>query len=136
MTEPGRRRPQRVRVTRTLPLRGRVTSPPRSPDVVSVYDRSLRRAQLRWSVASVLVVVVPLLGLPVLGVLLPGAAAFPLLGVPLAWWVLAVAVYPVIWLVGRRHVAGAERSEEDYRELVGDRPAGGGAGGRDVRGPT
>lgn len=120
MTEPGRRRPQRVRVTRTLPLRGRVASPTRSADVVSVYDRSLRRAQLRWSVASVLVVVVPLLGLPLLGVLLPGVAALPVLGVPLAWWVLAAGVYPVIWLVGRRHVAGAERSEEDYRELVGE----------------
>ena len=120
MTEPGRRRPQRVRISRTVPLRGRVTSPPRSPDVVSVYDRSLRRAQLRWSVASVLVVVLPLLALPLLGVLLPGIAAVPVLGLPLAWWVLAVEVYPVIWLVGRRHVAGAERSEEDYRELVGD----------------
>jgi hypothetical protein len=39
--------------------------------------------------------------------------------------VLAVLVYPVIWLVGRRHVAGAERSEEDYRELVGEQPPGG-----------
>jgi len=92
--------------------------------VVSVYDRSLRRAQERWSLASVLVVVLPLLSLPALGVLLPGAAALPLLGVPLAWWVLAVWVYPLLWLVGRRHVAGAERSEEDYRELVGERPAG------------
>ncbi|MFC3689589.1 hypothetical protein [Aquipuribacter hungaricus] len=122
MTEPGRRRPQRVRVTRTVPLRGRVVSPARSPDVVSVYDRSLRRAQLRWSLASVLVVVVPLLGLPVLGVVLPGVAALPVLGVPLAWWLLAVLVYPVLWLAGRRHVAGAERSEEDYRELVTDLP--------------
>jgi hypothetical protein len=93
--------------------------------VVSVYDRSLRRAQLRWSVTTVLGVVVPLLSLPLLGVLLPDVAALPLLGVPLAWWVLAVLVYPVIWLVGRRHVTGAERSEEDYRELVGEQPPGG-----------
>ncbi|MGJ7439815.1 hypothetical protein [Aquipuribacter sp. MA13-6] len=107
-------------MTRTVPLRGRVTSPPRSEDVVSVYDRSLRRAQLRWSVASVLVVVVPLLLLPLLGVLVPGVAALPVLGVPLAWWLLAVAVYPVIWLAGRRHVTGAERTEQDYRELVED----------------
>lgn len=120
MTEPGRRRPARVRVTRTVPLRGRVTSPPRSEDVVSVYDRSLRRVQLRWSVASVLVVVVPLLLLPLLGVLAPGVAALPVLGVPLAWWLLAAVVYPVIWLAGRRHVTGAERTEQDYRELVED----------------
>jgi len=109
-----------VRVTRTVPLRGRVTSPPRSEDVVSVYDRSLRRAQLRWSVVSVLVVVAPLLLLPLLGVLVPQAAALPVLGVPLAWWLLAIVVYPVIWVVGRRHVAGAERTEADYRELVED----------------
>ncbi|WP_380169441.1 hypothetical protein [Jannaschia sp. R86511] len=124
MTEPGRRRPTRVRVTRTVPLRGRVSSPARSDDVVSVYDRSLRRAQLRWSLASVLVVVVPLLLLPALGVLAPGTAALPVLGVPLAWWTLAGAVYPVIWLAARRHVGGAERTEADYRELLDeqDRP--------------
>jgi len=122
VTEPGRRRPARVRVTRTVPLRGRVPSPVRSPDVVSVYDRSLRREQLSWSAASVLIVVVPLLLLPVLGVLAPTAAALPVLGVPLAWWLLAVVVYPVIWLAGRRHVAGAERTEADYLELVEDDP--------------
>lgn len=120
MSEPARRRPARVRVTRSVPLRGRVASPARSPDVVSVYDRSLRRAQLRWSIASVLAVAVPLLSLPLIGVLAPQVAAEQLLGVPLAWWVLAVLVYPVIWLVGRRHVSGAERTEADYRELVGD----------------
>lgn len=122
MSEPLRRRPARVRVTRTVPLRGRVRSPARSPDVVSVYDRSLRRAQLRWSVASVLAVTVPLLSLPVLAVLVPGAAAFPVLGVPAAWWVLSAAVYPAIWLVAQGHVAGAERTENDYRELVDDQP--------------
>ncbi len=67
-----------------------------------------------------LVVVVPLLALPVLGVVVPELAALPVLGVPLAWWVLAAVVYPVIWLAGRRHVTGAERSEDDYRELVGE----------------
>ena len=122
MSEPGRRRPARVRVTRTVPLRGRAATPGRSPEVVSVYDRSLRRAQLRWSVGSVLVVVVPLLLLPLLGVLAPGLAALPVLGVPLAWWLLAGAVYPAIWLAGRRHVSGAERTEADYLELV-DGPA-------------
>ena len=125
MSEPGRRRPARVRVTRSVPLRGRVVSPPRSPDVVSVYDRSLRRAQLRWSVVSVLVVAVPLLALPLLAVLVPDLAALPVLGVPLAWWLLALVVYPAIWLVGRRHVSGAERTENDFRELVGDDGAGG-----------
>lgn len=122
MSEPGRRRPSRVRVTRTVPLRGRVTSPIRSPDVVSVYDRSLRRAQLRWSVASVLGVTLPLLSLPTLAVLAPGAAALPVFGVPLAWWVLALVIYPAIWLVARRHVRGAERTERDYLEMTSDEP--------------
>lgn len=122
MTEPARRRPARVRVTRSVPLHGRVRSPVRSPDVVSVYDRSLRRAQLRWSVASVLGTAVPLFSLPLLGVLAPGAAAWPVLGVPVAWWLLSAAVYPAIWLVARRHVSGAERTENDYRELVADPP--------------
>lgn len=120
MSEPGQRRPARVRVTRSVPLRGRVVSPPPSPDVVSVYDRSLRRAQLRWSLGSVLVVIVPLMALPLLSVLAPDIAGMPVLGAPLAWWLLAVAVYPTIWLVARRHVSGAERTENDYLDLVDD----------------
>lgn len=119
MNEPGRRR-ARVRVSRTVPVRGRVTSPARSPEVVSVYDRSLRRAQLRSSVTTLLAVVLPLLALPALGVLLPGLAGLPVLGVPLSWLLLAVAVYPAIWLAGRRHVAEAERTEDDFRELLGE----------------
>lgn len=121
MTEPGRRR-VRVRVSRTVPVRGRVTSPPRSPEVLSVYDRSLRRAQLRSSATTLLVVVLPLLSLPLLGVLAPGTAALPVLGVPLSWLVLAVGVYPAIWWAGRRHVAEAERTEADFRELLDERP--------------
>ena len=122
MNEPGRRR-ARVRVTRTVPVRGRVASPARSPEVVSVYDRSLRRAQLRSSVTTLLGVVLPLLALPALGVLLPRVAGYPVLGVPVSWLVLAVAVYPAIWLAGRRHVAEAERTEEDFRELFGEEQA-------------
>lgn len=120
MTEPARRRPARIRITRTVPLRGRVASPARSADVVSVYDRSLRRAQLRFSVASVLGLTVPLLALPLLAVLAPRVAAWPILGVPLAWWVLALAIYPAIWLVARRHVRGAEHNERDYLEMTSD----------------
>jgi hypothetical protein len=120
VSETSRRRPQRVRVARTVPLRGRVTSPVRSPEVVSVYDRDLRRAQARWSVVSLVVVVLPLLLLPMVSVLAPRLVSLPVLGVPLAWLVLAVLVYPAFWLVGRWHVAGAERTEAEYVELVGD----------------
>jgi hypothetical protein len=119
VSEPARRRaPARVRVSRTVPLRGRVVSPARSPEVVSVYDRALRRAQLRWSVASLVVVVLPLLALPLLAVLAPELVAVPVLGVPLAWLVLALGIYPAFWLLGRWHVAGAERTEAEYTELL------------------
>ncbi|WP_336921417.1 hypothetical protein [Aquipuribacter sp. SD81] len=120
MSEHPRRRPARVRVTRSVPLRGRVPSPAQSPEVVSVYDRDLRRTQLRWSVLSLLVVVLPLLLLPLVAVLAPGLVSLPVLGVPLAWLVLSVGTYPVFWLVGRWHVNGAERTEAEYVELVGE----------------
>ncbi|MFC5382369.1 hypothetical protein [Aquipuribacter nitratireducens] len=85
---------------------------------MSVYDRALRRAQLRWSLGSLLVVVLPLLALPLAAVVAPSLLAAPLLGVPVAWLILAAGVYPAFWLVGRWHVAGAERTEAEYRELL------------------
>ena len=42
-----------------------------------------------------------------------------LLGVPLAWWVLGLAAYPVLYLLARLHRRQAERIERDFTELLG-----------------
>lgn len=122
MTDSGRRR-TRVRVTRTVPLRGRVAFPVPSPEVVSVYDRALRRAQLRTSVGTLALVVLPLLSLPLLGVLVPGLAAVEVLGMSVSWLLLAVLFYPAVLAAARRHVSAAERIEVDFQDLVGTAPA-------------
>jgi len=44
---------------------------------------------------------------------------FRILGVPLAWWVLGAAVYPVVYLLARLHRRQAERIERDFTDLLG-----------------
>ena len=55
--------------------------------------------------------------LPIL-FLLPAVQDFRILGVPLAWWVLGAAVYPV-YLLARLHRRQAERIERDFTDLLG-----------------
>ena len=50
---------------------------------------------------------------------LPAVQDFRILGVPLDWWVLGVAVYPVLYLLARLHRRQAERIERDFTDLLG-----------------
>jgi hypothetical protein len=50
---------------------------------------------------------------------LPAVQDLRILGVPLAWWVLGVAVYPVVYLLVRWHRRQAERIERDFTDLLG-----------------
>ena len=115
--------PQRVRVTG--PPR-RVTSRPsnRIGDVHEqtplggVYLRSLLRAQLILAVRVLLLMGVPLGGLPLLFHLAPGLADVQVLGLPVAWVLLGIVVYPFLLLLGWRYVRQVERNESDFADLV------------------
>lgn len=116
------------------PRRTRVTSPraaagrPRRVDVSSeidaqtrlgeVYMASLLRAQLRLALRVVGTVVATVGGLPVWFWLFPGLGAVTVLGMPLAWILLAVVVYPFLVLLAVTYVRLAERNERDFADVV------------------
>ncbi|MGF1648446.1 MAG: hypothetical protein ACFCVF_16215, partial [Kineosporiaceae bacterium] len=120
------RPPRRVRVTRSTPYgrqpgRPRPTPPtPAAPadEVTRVYDAGLRRALLRWAAVTLAVVALPLFGWPLAVLVVPGLGRAAVAGVPLPWLLLGVGVYPLVWLASRWYVAGAERTERDYRDAV------------------
>ncbi|MEV6139759.1 hypothetical protein AB0L63_27680 [Nocardia sp. NPDC051990] len=79
----------------------------------------LIRAQLGLAVRAGLVMVLVLCSLPVL-FRLGSVGSFVLLGLRLPWLLLGVAVYPVLYGVGRLYVRLAERNEQDFLELAED----------------
>ena len=82
-----------------------------------VYVQSLMRAQLRLAAYVVLMLAGTLGLLPLVFRVLP-LEDVRLLGVPLPWMVLGVAVYP--WLIGLAwwYVRRAERNEAAFEDLV------------------
>ena len=52
--------------------------------------------------------------------LVPDLADVDLIGVPLAWWLLGIAVYPALLLLGWVYVRRAERNESDFAELLSE----------------
>ena len=80
--------------------------------------RGLVRAQLAASLRIAGIALVLFAPLPVLFAVLPGLSDLRLAGVPLAWWVLGVLAYPVLYLLARLHRRHAERIEHDFTELL------------------
>ena len=122
-TERGRDVPERVRVTAPRAVR----RPPGRPglraldeqDVVGeLLVRSLVRAQLHLALRLLAVLGTLLGGLPLLFALLPAARTARVAGLPLAWLLLGVLVYPALLAAGWLHVRLAERHERDFVELV------------------
>ena len=115
--------PARVRISG--PARRR-TPPTRAADIDAetrlggMYMGSLLREQLRLA-ARVLLVLMGTVGvLPALFYLAPGLGAVHVLGLPLAWLLLGVLVYPFLFLLGWRYVRRAERNERDFADLMGE----------------
>ncbi|WP_122816132.1 hypothetical protein [Nocardioides pantholopis] len=114
-------RPERVRVTG--PARRR-TPPPRTRDIDAdtrlggIYLGSLLRDQLALA-ARVLLVLAGCVGmLPLLFHLAPGLAEVHVAGLPLAWLLLGLLVYPLLVGLGWWYVRRAERNEQAFAELL------------------
>jgi hypothetical protein len=118
-------------VSATPPERVRVTGPPRrgaarprareidaGPRVGAIYMGSLLREQLRLALRILALLAVLVGGLPLAFHLAPGLADVRLLGVPLAWLLLGVLVYPLLVLLGWLYVRQAEANERDFADLV------------------
>ena len=115
--------PERVRVTGP---RRRRTPVARTADIDDetrlggVYMGSLLREQLRLAIGILLVLVLTIGMLPLAFYLVPGLADVELLGVPVAWWLLGIAVYPALLLLGWVYVRRAESNERDFAELMSE----------------
>ena len=125
MTEPDAD-PQTGRVRITSPL---TTASPHvrrtvqqeideSTGIGEVYVRSLVRSQLRAALTVVTTLILTLGALPIVFWLLQDLSQLSLLGVPLPWMVLGVAVYPGLFLLGWLYVRQADKSERDFVALV------------------
>ena len=118
------------------PARVRVTGPPRrrasgvrpaatreidaGSEVGEVYMRSLLGEQRRLAMRVLAVLAMTVAGLPALFYVWPALSEQRLLGVPLAWVLLGVLVYPWLLFLGWRFLRHAEQNERDFEELVGE----------------
>jgi len=121
-------RPSRVRVTssrRDAATRRAPRPLTRDLDEQSslgeVYMSGLMAAQLRLALQVLAFGAVGLGGLPLLFVLVPATRGLDIGGVPIAWLVLAVVVYPVALVVSRFYVRSSERIEAEFSKVVGRR---------------
>jgi hypothetical protein len=87
-----------------------------------VYVQSLMRAQLRLAAYVVALLAVTLGALPLLLRLVP-VSHVHVLGVPLPWLLLGVAVYPWLLWLAWWYVRRAERNEAAFVDLVERRDA-------------
>ncbi len=115
--------PRRVRVTGP-DRRARAT--PRTGDIDEetalgqLYLGSLLREQLLLAARILGLLVLSVGSLPLVFFVVPGLDDVRLAGLPLAWLVLGVLVYPWLVLLGWRYVRRAERNERDFAELLGE----------------
>lgn len=119
--------PARVRVTRT-PRHTRSEPPRTVRDEIAgesrlgaTYVSSLIRTQLYLTLGVLTFSLLPLGALPLLFALVPPSRTLHTFGLPLAWLLLGVLVYPAIVLVARWYTRSSERIEADFSELVSRR---------------
>ena len=113
--------PERVRVSG--PPRRRTPSA-RTRDIDAetrlggMYMGSLLREQLRLALGVLGTLAVTVGLLPLVFHLAPGLDDVRVVGLPLAWLVLGVLVYPFLVLLGWVYVRRAERNERHFADLM------------------
>ena len=115
-------RPERIRVTgparRARINRARAKEIDEETVLGTVLMGSLLRAQLRLALLTLAPVALLALGLPLAFHLLPSLGEVRLVGVRLAWVVLGVLVYPLLFALGWSFVRRAEIHEREFADLV------------------
>ncbi len=125
MTQPPEHPQGRVRVTspwterpRHRPRRTAASEIDAQSEVGEIYVGTLLRAQLRLAV-SILVALALTIGiLPLLFVSVPALTTRNVLGMPVAWGILAFGCYPVLVFLAWRYVRLAERNERAFARVV------------------
>lgn len=114
--------PPRVRITGP-PRRG--VPPARTGDIDAetrlggIYMTSLLREQWWLAMRILATLGLTVCSLPLVFHLAPGLSDVHLLGFPLAWLLLGVAVYPFLVFLGWFYVRRAERNERNFADLMG-----------------
>lgn len=80
--------------------------------------RDLIRAQLRSGVALFILVVVLLGALPLTFAMVPSFGSFTLAGIPMAWVVLGVLPFPLLFAVGLWYNRLSERHERAFVDMI------------------
>jgi hypothetical protein len=83
---------------------------------VVLGDLIRRQLTLSLSVAGTFLLL--LLGLPLFNLLFPDLGSLPVFGLPLSWLLLAVLIYPVLWLLAHYFVTTSKKFEDEFDELV------------------
>lgn len=122
--EPPAKPPKRQRIvladprSRSAPrLRARVELEEQTSWGTLLVD-DLVKHQLRAGLALAALVVVLLGGLPLAFYLSPTFAGLHVVGVPLAWLLLAVLPFPLLLLTGLAYNRLAERHERDFVDMI------------------
>ena len=89
-----------------------------STGIGEVYVRSLVRSQLRAALTVITTLMLTLGALPIVFWLLEDLRELSVLGIPLPWVVLAIAVYPGLFLLGWLYVRQADKTERDFVALL------------------
>jgi uncharacterized membrane protein (DUF485 family) len=79
-------------------------------------DLIRRQLALSLSVAGAFLLL--LFGLPIFNLLFPQLGALPVLGLPLSWLLLAVLIYPILWVLALYYVTTSRTFEDEFTELV------------------
>ncbi|GAA3610177.1 hypothetical protein GCM10022223_27890 [Kineosporia mesophila] len=87
-------------------------------EVGEVYLKALLRSQLRPALVVLGVVLGGLGGLPLFFLALPEVADTRVGPVTVAWIVLGVAVFPLLFVAAWWHVRAVERAERDFTEIL------------------
>ncbi|TLM85293.1 DUF485 domain-containing protein [Pseudarthrobacter sp. NamE5] len=90
-------------------------------EVGQVFVRSLIRSQLRLALVVASGFLLILGAFPLLLAAVPGLAETRVAGIPFAWLLLGVGIYPVIGLSAWLYIRMAARNESRYRDLADDR---------------
>ncbi|MDT0200543.1 hypothetical protein [Nocardioides sp. AE5] len=113
----------RVRISGPHPNRRGVSRPVRrqiddETPLGAIYMGSLLRDQAKLALRTLLVLGASLGSLPLTFHLFPTLAESRVLGLPLPYLALGIAVYPFLVLLGWVHVRAAEGNERAFTDLV------------------
>ena len=81
---------------------------------------ALRRSQLRLAISIATAFSLTFAVIPLAYFAFPGLQELLILGVPVLWFTLGFALFPIIVLLGWIHVRATERYEQAFTDLIKD----------------